>query len=64
MMYLRLWILLMLFAAPLAHRLTVIFWALGLAAIAVGAALTRYGRTTTNVMSSPARASEIRTPWR
>ncbi len=44
MMYLRLWILLMLFAAPLAHRLTVIFWVLGLAAIAVGAALTRYGR--------------------
>ena len=44
MMYLRLWILLMLFAAPLAHRLTVIFWALGLAAIAVGVALTRYGR--------------------
>ena len=46
MMYLRLWILLMLFAAPLAHRLTAIFWALGLAAIAVGAALTRYGRNT------------------
>lgn len=44
MMYLRLWILLMLFAAPLAHRLTVIFWVLGLAAIAVGAALTRYGQ--------------------
>jgi uncharacterized membrane protein (DUF4010 family) len=44
MMYLRLWILLMLFAAPLAHRLTVIFWALGLAAIAVGVALNRYGR--------------------
>ncbi len=44
MMYLRLWILLMLFAAPLAHRLTAIFWGLGLAAIAVGAALTRYGR--------------------
>lgn len=44
MMYIRLWILLMLFAAPLAHRLTVIFWALGLAAVAVGAALTRFGR--------------------
>jgi len=44
MMYLRLWILLMLFAAPLAHRLTVIFWGLGLAAVAIGAALTRYGR--------------------
>jgi len=44
MMYLRLWILLMLFAAPLAHRLTMLFWVLGLAAIAFGAALTRIGR--------------------
>ena len=44
MMYLRLWILLMLFAAPLAQRLTVVFWILGLAAITLGAALTRYGR--------------------
>ena len=44
MMYLRLWILLMLFAPLLAHRLTVIFWVLGLSAVAVGAALTRYRR--------------------
>jgi uncharacterized membrane protein (DUF4010 family) len=44
MMYLRLWILLLLFAPPLAHRLTAIFWALGLGAVAVGAALTRWGR--------------------
>ena len=44
MMYLRLWILLLLFAPPLAQRLTVVFWVLGLAAVALGAALTRYGR--------------------
>jgi uncharacterized membrane protein (DUF4010 family) len=40
-MYIRLWILLMLFAAPLAQRLTVLFWAMGLAAMAVGVFLTR-----------------------
>ncbi len=40
-MYLRLWILLMLFAAPLAQRLTVIFWVMGLAAIGVGLFMTR-----------------------
>ena len=41
MMYLRLWILLLLFAPPLAHRLSIIFWGLGLAAIGVGAFLSR-----------------------
>jgi uncharacterized membrane protein (DUF4010 family) len=41
MMYIRLWILLLLFAAPLAYRLTSIFWGLGLAAIVVGSLLTR-----------------------
>ena len=40
-MYLRLWVLLMLFAAPLAQRLTVIFWVMGLAAIGVGVFMTR-----------------------
>ena len=41
MMYLRLWILLILFAPPLANRLVFIFWGLGLAAIVVGAILAR-----------------------
>ena len=41
MMYIRLWILLLLFAAPLAYRLTSIFWGLGLAAILVGSLLAR-----------------------
>jgi uncharacterized membrane protein (DUF4010 family) len=40
-MYIRLWVLLMLFAAPLANRLVVIFWAMGLLALAVGFFLTR-----------------------
>ena len=40
-MYIRLWILLMLFAAPLAQRLTLIFWIMGLGAIVVGFLLTR-----------------------
>jgi uncharacterized membrane protein (DUF4010 family) len=41
MMYIRLWILLLLFAAPLAYRLTSIFWSLGIAAIIVGSLLAR-----------------------
>ncbi len=41
MMYIRLWILLLLFAAPLAYRLTSIFWGLGMAAIVVGSLLAR-----------------------
>jgi uncharacterized membrane protein (DUF4010 family) len=40
-MYIRLWILLMLFATPLARSLTLIFWTMGLAAITVGVILTR-----------------------
>jgi uncharacterized membrane protein (DUF4010 family) len=44
MMYVRLWILLLLFAPPLAQRLALIFWTLGLAAVLAGWALTRYGR--------------------
>lgn len=41
MMYLRLWVLLLLFAPELAGRLTVLFWGLGLAAIAIGIVLSR-----------------------
>lgn len=44
MMYVRLWILLLLFAPPLAQRLALIFWTLGPAAVLAGWALTRYGR--------------------
>jgi len=62
MMYLRLWILLILFAAPLAHRLTVIFWGLGLAAIAVGAALTRYGHNTHDCEFEPRDATRDTNP--
>jgi uncharacterized membrane protein (DUF4010 family) len=60
MMYLRLWILLMLFAAPLAHRLTVLFWVLGLAAVASGAALTRTGQNRGDCsLESPKNLREI-----
>jgi len=62
MMYLRLWILLMLFATPLAHRLTVIFLGLGLAAVAVGAALTRYGRKTHDCEFEPRDATHDTNP--
>ncbi len=62
MMYLRLWILLLLFAAPLAHRLTVIFWALGLAAITVGVALTRYGRKDRDCEFEPAETETKTNP--
>jgi uncharacterized membrane protein (DUF4010 family) len=47
MMYLRLWILVALFAPPLARGLTVLFWGLGLAAIVLGALLGRYDRCQT-----------------
>jgi uncharacterized membrane protein (DUF4010 family) len=40
-MYIRLWILVALFAAPLARELTWLFWSFGLAAVAVGAVLCR-----------------------
>jgi uncharacterized membrane protein (DUF4010 family) len=40
-MYLRLWILLLLFAAPLARELTVLFWSFGLVALGSGALLCR-----------------------
>jgi len=43
MMYIRLWILLLLFAAPLAYRLTWLFGGLGAATIAVGALLVHSG---------------------
>jgi len=41
MMYIRLWILLLLFAAPLAYRLTTLFWGMGVAAVIVGFLLAR-----------------------
>jgi len=44
MMYIRLWILLLLFAAPLAYKLTILFWGLGVAAVIVGALLARTTR--------------------
>ena len=40
-MYIRLWILLELFAPPLARPLTGLFWGLGLTAVAVGSLLAR-----------------------
>jgi len=43
-MYVRLWILVILFARQLAERLTVLFWAAGLSAILVGICLDRYRR--------------------
>jgi len=44
MMYIRLWILLLLFAAPLAYRLTGLFWGLSIAAVIVGSLLARTNR--------------------
>jgi uncharacterized membrane protein (DUF4010 family) len=41
MMYLRLWVLLALFAPPLARELALVFWPLGVAAIALGALVSR-----------------------
>jgi len=41
MMYIRLWILLLLFAAPIAYRLTTLFWGMGVAAVIVGFLLAR-----------------------
>ena len=43
-MYIRLWILVTLFAPTLGGRLTVLFWGLAATALAVGFALTRIGR--------------------
>jgi uncharacterized membrane protein (DUF4010 family) len=40
-MYIRLWILLTIFAPTLASRLTVLFWGFGLAAVALGAVFAR-----------------------
>jgi uncharacterized membrane protein (DUF4010 family) len=45
MMYVRLWILLLLFATPLAYRLTGLFWGMGIVAVIVGALLARTTRT-------------------
>ena len=44
-MYLRLWILVFIFARPLASHLTALFWGSGLAAIALGGVLAHSRRT-------------------
>lgn len=44
-MYLRLWILVLLFAPALGERLTVLFWGLSLGALVVGFVMTRIGST-------------------
>jgi uncharacterized membrane protein (DUF4010 family) len=44
MMYIRLWILLLLFAAPLAYKLTTLFWGMGLLAVIVGSMFARTTR--------------------
>ncbi len=43
-MYIRLWILVRLFAPSLGGRLTILFWGLAAAALAIGLVLTRMGR--------------------
>jgi len=43
-MYIRLWILVALFAPDLGRRLTIVFWVLAAAALMLGALLTRTGR--------------------
>jgi uncharacterized membrane protein (DUF4010 family) len=53
MMYIRLWILLLLFAAPLAYKLTILFWGMGLAAVVVGALLARTTRFDENCEFDP-----------
>ena len=54
MMYIRLWILLLLFAAPLAYRLTVLFWGLGIAAVIVGSLLARTTKSDNGCEYDPA----------
>jgi len=44
MMYLRLWVLVILFAPALGRQLTVLFWFLGLGTVIFGAVLTRLSR--------------------
>ena len=44
MMYLRLWVLVILFAPALGSQLTVLFWCLGLGTVILGAVLTRLGK--------------------
>ena len=55
MMYVRLWVLLMLFARELAQSLTVLFWGLGLSAMATGAVLAyrRVKRAADSVDETP-----------
>jgi uncharacterized membrane protein (DUF4010 family) len=62
MMYLRLWILLALFAPLLAQRLAAPFWTLGLGAIAAGAALTQAGRNGDDCRLDPDRERQKTNP--
>ncbi len=62
MMYLRLWILLVLFAPLLAQRLAAPFWTLGLGAIATGAALTHFGRNSDDCLLDPDRERQKTNP--
>ena len=48
-MYIRLWLLVVLFAPPLAHELLTLFWGLGILGIGLGAVLAR--RTTADTAS-------------
>ncbi|MFV2071317.1 MAG: MgtC/SapB family protein [Thermoanaerobaculales bacterium] len=48
-MYIRLWLLVLLFAPPLAHELVALFWSMGVLGIGLGAVLAR--RTSTGATS-------------
>jgi uncharacterized membrane protein (DUF4010 family) len=58
-MYIRLWILIAIFAPPLARELTVLFWGFGLGTIALGAIIARRraGAVTESVGGEPRSAS-------
>jgi uncharacterized membrane protein (DUF4010 family) len=60
MMYLRLWVLVALFAPTLAQTLSAIFWPLGLAAIALGAIVGRRRQAGPPAIEAPAAAERRR----
>lgn len=62
MMYLRLWVLVILFAPALGRELTALFCGLGLGAVVIGAVLTRAGRnncTEANDRKKPSNPLEL-----
>ncbi len=61
MMYIRLWILLLLFAAPLAYRLTSIFWGLGLRPSSSAPCSREASMSTKNASSTPTRGAATAT---